>query len=417
VSSRTEGEFFGCHRRQNPLNYRLGRFDGNGIDRSGMRQREEPMRKAICAAALGVAAMVGSAAATGAAMATELVYGAFISPRHGIMQYALPVWGKGVAEATNNAITWKFLGGGQLADAKATLPGIRGGLIDGGLVISVFAPSNIPSTNLIFSTQIFGDDVIAATGAMNETVLLHCPSCLKEAQDNNLVQLGGYATTPYLLMCRREIRKVDDLRGIRIRSAGGGVPLVRMAGAVPVAMGPSEATQALQRGALDCVHGAASWLRSYGYEDVVRSVLDYPLGMGGPAMHLAISRSRFQAMTADQRKAHVMAAPASVASAVIDAYIESDKEILESARKKGILFTRGGADFDELAAKREKAQRDDNIERSKQFRIADPAAILDAFEKAQEKWNGLSKDIGGDRDKFIAALKREIYDKIDPEKL
>ena len=351
------------------------------------------------------------------AQAAELVYGAFISPKHGVMRHALPIWGKAIAKATNNAITWKFVGGGQLVDVKGSLPGMKEGLVDGAFVIAPFAPSNIPSTNVIFSTQVFGEDTIAAAGASNEAVLTLCPSCLEEAKKNDLVQLGGYATTPYLLMCRQEVKTVADLKGLKIRSAGGGVALVRMSGATPVAMAPAAATQALQRGALDCVHGAASWLRSYGYEDVVKSILDYPLGMGTPAMHLAMSRKKFLAMTPAQRKAHVDASPASVASAVIDAYIISDKKILERAKSKGVKFVTGGKDFDDLVARRIKAQRGDIIARSAKFNVPNPGAILDAYDKAIEKWKKLSKDIGTDKEKFAAALKREIYDKIDPEKL
>ena len=363
------------------------------------------------------AAFVAAGLGAGAASAKELVYGAFISPKHGVMRYALPVWGKAIAKATNNEITWKFVGGGQLVDVKGSLPGIKEGLVDGAFVIAPFAPSNLPATNVIFSTQVFGEDTIAAAGASNEAVLVHCPACLEEAKKNDLVQLGGYATTPYLLMCRKEVKSVAEMQGLKIRSAGGGVALMRMSGATPVAMAPAAATQALQRGALDCVHGAASWLRSYGYEDVVKSIVDYPLGVGAPAMHLSMSRKKYLAMTPAQRKAHVDASPASVASAVIDAYIISDTKILARAKKKGVKFVKGGKDFDELVAKRIKAQRGDVIARSKRFNVKDAGKILDAYDKALEKWRRLSKDIGTDKAKFAAALKREIYDKIDPEKL
>ncbi|MCC2098054.1 MAG: TRAP transporter substrate-binding protein DctP [Hyphomicrobiales bacterium] len=375
------------------------------------------MRKSFLAATMLAACGAVSIATTTTVSAKELVYGAFISPKHGVMRYALPVWGKAIAKATNNAITWKFVGGGQLVDVKGSLPGIKEGLVDGAFVIAPFAPSNLPSTNVIFSYQVFGEDTVAAGGASNEAVLLHCPGCLEEAKKNNLVQLGGYATTPYLMMCRKEVKTVADLKGLKIRSAGGGVALVRMSGATPVAMSPTAATQALQRGALDCVHGAASWLRSYGYEDVVKAIVDYPLGMGAPAMHLAVSRKRFREMTPEQRKAHVTASAASVASAVIDAYIVSDAKILARAKKKGIKFIKGGKDFDELAAKRAKAQRDDIIARAKKFNVNDADKIIDAYDKVIEKWKRLSKDIGTDKKKFEAALKREIYDKMDPEKL
>ncbi len=371
------------------------------------------MRKALLAGAmLGAFALGG-----GSAIAKELVYGAFISPKHGVMRYALPIWGKQIAKATKGAITWKFVGGGQLVNVKGSLPGVKEGLVDGAFVIAPFAPSNLAYTNVIFSMQIFGDDTVAATGAGVEAVLLHCPGCLEEAKKNNLVQLGGFIPTPYKLMCRKKVATVADMKGLKIRSAGGGVRLMKQAGATPVAMSPTAATQALQRGGIDCVHGPVSWLRSYGYEDVVKYVTDYPLGAGGPAMHLAMSRKRFLAMTKEQRKAHVDAAPASVASSVIDAYINSDTKTVKRAKGKGVKFVAGGKDFDALVAAREKVQVADVIARSKKFNVKDAKTILDNYAKVLAKWRKLSKDIGLDKGKYAAALKREIYDKLDPEKL
>jgi len=39
--------------------------------------------------------------------------------------------------------------------------------------------------------------------------------------------------------------------------------------------------------------------------------------------------------------------------------------------------------------------------------------IMDAYLKAQERWKGLSKDIGRDVNKFRDVLMREVYDKFD----
>lgn len=371
------------------------------------------MRKSLLAGAMAAAFCLSA----GATMAKELVYGAFIGPKHGVMRYALPIWGKEIAKATKGEITWKFVGGGQLVNVKGSLPGIKEGLVDGAFVIAPFAPSNLSHTNVIFSVQIFGNDTIAAAGASNEAVLLHCPGCLDEAKKNNLVQLGGYATTPYKLMCRAKVDTVAAMNGLKIRSAGGGVRLMKLAGATPVAMSPTAATQALQRGGIDCVHGPVSWLRSYGYEDVVKYVLDYPMGAGAPAMHLSISRKKFRAMTKEQRQAHVDASAASIASAVIDAYILSDEKIIKRAKGKGVKFVPGGKDFDKLVADREKAQVADVIARSKKFNVKDAKTILDNYAKVLAKWRKLSKDIGTDKAKFAAALKREIFDKMNADNL
>lgn len=365
----------------------------------------------------GVFALAAGLALTSPLSALELVYGSWVSPRHSVMRNGTPEFFKDVTKATNGELTFRLVAGGQLADVKGTIPGLKDGLFDLGFVIPPFAPSYIPAINLMFSTQFFGRDGVAATGAQLETMLLKCPQCKEEAKKSGIVTLGGFSTTPFVLMCRGKVTGPADLKGLKVRAVGGAIQTLRMAGATPVAMSPAAATQALQRGAVDCVLGPPAWLRSYGYQDVVKYVLDYPLGMTGPAMHLGVSRKRFYSLTASQRKAMVMAAPRSVAIAAIVGYIQTDQKISADAKKKGVTFIDGGTAFDAIVAKREKDQREANIKAAARFNIADPGKMLDTLAETHKKWTGLSKEIGLDVDKFAAALKRDIYDKVDPEKM
>ncbi len=368
-------------------------------------------------AGLGLVGAGVLALAPASATAGELVYGSWVSPKHSVMRTAMPPFFKSVAKATNGAVTWKMVAGGQLVDAKGTVPGLKDNLIDGGLVIASFGPSYTPTISMIFNTQVFGEDVVAAAGAQSELILLNCPQCLEETRKMNFVPLASYSTTPFLLMCRQPVTKVSDIKGKKVRAAGGGIQVMRIAGANPVGMSPADATQALQRGGLDCVLGAAAWLRSYGYQDVAKHVLDFPLGMSGPGFHVAINRKKWLAMTPEQRKAHVMAAAESAAIATIDGYIKSDQEIIEAAKKKGVKVTVGGADFAAVAKKRDGEQREGNIKSAAKFNVPNPGKVLDAYEAALAKWRKLSKEVGLDVAKFTAALQREVYSKVDPEKL
>ncbi|MGE3246475.1 MAG: C4-dicarboxylate TRAP transporter substrate-binding protein [Beijerinckiaceae bacterium] len=367
---------------------------------------------AVAAAAFAVALTM-----TQAAQSLELVYGSWVSPRHSVMRFGTPEFFKDVTKATKGELTFRLVAGGQLADVKGTIPGLKDGLFDLGFVIPPFAPSYIPAINLMFSTQFFGSDGVAATGAQLETMLLNCPQCLAEATKSGIITLGGFSTTPFVLMCRDKVAGPADLKGKKVRAVGGAIQTLKMAGATPVAMSPAAATQALQRGAVDCVLGPPAWLRSYGYQDVVKYVLDYPLGMTGPAMHLGVSRKRYYSLTPSQRKAMVDATPRSVAIAALIGYIKTDQTIIEAAKKKGVTFLPGGNSFDAIVEKREKDQREANIKAAQRFNIPDPDKMLDALASSFKKWKALSKDIGQDTDKFAAALKREIYDKVDPEKL
>jgi TRAP-type transport system periplasmic protein len=293
--------------------------------------REEQMSRISTAArrlAAGIsAAILVSAAFVGPTAAKELVYGSWLGAKTGTNEKSLPTYFNAVKRDTNGEIEWNLVPGGQLASGPGTLEAVKNGLMDAGVAMAPYTPKELPAANMIFSQSLLGDDVLAAAAAMNETVLLNCPECVEENRRNNAVGFAGYSVAPYALMCRREVRTVQELKGLKVRSSGGGVSIMNIAGATPVAMNPADATTALERGALDCVLGALAWLHNFGYMDVTKAVLDYPMGIGGPPYLMYVNREVWQAMTPEQRRAHIDNAPLLVAVEVMDAQLAYQNEV------------------------------------------------------------------------------------------
>ncbi len=371
-------------------------------------------RVAMTAAALCFAAAIGSPV-TGA----EFTYGSWPPAGDHLNTTALPRAFKAIEEETKGAIKWKLIPGGQLADGKGTFQAVQDGVIQGGLGIAVYVPNLVPSLNAIYSTIIFGDDVVAATGAAMETLMLNCPSCIEEFQKINAVAMGGFTGAPYALYCREPVRTVADLKGKRIRGTGGGVELWNMAGAVPVAATLTEAVGLLQRGGLDCMWGVWEWLRTFGYGDFAKHVVDYPLGITGPAIGLMLNRTMWQSLTLEQKKLHLKYAGYVTAEMALGNFvIKNEASLKEVMATKGVTMVKvDGKEFDDLTKRYKAAERTRNIENAKKFGVKDPEAILDAYEKNLAKWKNLSKDIGRDINKFAEAMNREVYSKVDPDKL
>ena len=68
-----------------------------------------------------------------------------------------------------------------------------------------------------------------------------------------------------------------DLKGKRVRATGGNAEMLKQAGMIPVGATLVEAVGLLQRGGLDCQHGIVDWVRTFGYGDVAKYIMDYPL--------------------------------------------------------------------------------------------------------------------------------------------
>ena len=365
------------------------------------------------------AALAAGLLAAQPATAQELIYGSWTPAREYQNAQVMPDLFKLIEKETGGAIKWKLVAGGQLVDGKTTFTGVKDGLIQAGLAIPTYVPNTVPALFIIYSTVVLGhNDVVAATAAALETVYFNCQDCLDEVKKLNAVSLGGWTSSAYLLACNTPVKSLADLKGKRIRATGGNAEMFKMAGAVPVGATLVEAVSLLQRGGLDCQHGIADWLRTFGYADFAKYVVDMPLGLTGPALGMFMNRDTWNKFTPEQKKLHLQQAAWLSAKMAIGNFIIANEEGLATVIKdKGVQMIKPDADFAKVATEYKKIERARNVEVGKSFGLKDPGAIIDAYEKSVEKWRKLSPEIGRDVDKFTAALNREIFSKIDINKL
>jgi TRAP-type transport system periplasmic protein len=355
----------------------------------------------------------------GPASAAELIYGNWTPAQEYQNRVAMPELFRNLEKDTNGAIKWKLVPGGQLADAKATFTAVKDGLMQAGLGIVTYVPNAIPSIYAIYSTLIFGEnDPVAATGAALETMYLKCPTCLDELKKFNAVAIGGWTSSAYVLTCREPIKTYAELKGKRVRATGGNAEMLKQAGMVPVGATLVEAVGLLQRGGIECQHGIIDWNRTFGYADVAKFVMDYPLGLSGPAIGFFMNRDTWKSFTPEQKKVHLKHAAWLSAKMAIGNFIISNEEALNTiVQSKGVQVVKVGNEFDPIPQNFRKAQRETNIATAKGFGVQDPGAIIDYYEQAVERWRARSKEIGRDIDKFADVLNSEIFSKIDPDKL
>jgi TRAP-type transport system periplasmic protein len=367
---------------------------------------------------LAATALAAGLIAAQPAPAQEFVFGSW-TPAKEYQNQVLPGMFKEIEDATKGAVKWKLVPGGQLVDGKTTFTGVKDGLIQAGLAIPTYVPNTVPAMFMIYSTVVLGhNDVVAASGAALETMYFNCPECLEEIKKLNAVALGGWTSSAYLLACTTPVKSLADLKGKRVRATGGNAEMFKLAGAVPVGATLVEAVSLLQRGGLDCQHGIADWMRTFGYADFAKYVTDIPLGLTGPALGFYMNRDAWNKLTPEQKKLHLDKAVWLSAKMAIGNFLIAAEEGLDSVIKnKGVQMIKPDPDFENVVTEYKKGERARNVETGKSFGLKDPGAIIDAYEKNIEKWRKLSPEIGRDIDKFVAALNREIFSKLDINKL
>ncbi len=377
-----------------------------------------PRTVAYCLLASAAAAILASA---GGASAKELIYGSGIPAKSDQMNIGMKTYAEDVAKASDGAFTLKVLAGGQVVSLYNTLAALRDGTIDAGFIVPTFTRKELKHVNVIYDTEVFGTDPAAITGAANETLLLDCPSCLGDFRANKAVYLASFGNNNKGLICRNEVKTVADVKGLKVRAVGATTRLIAEMGAVPVVMSPPDATTALERGTVDCVHGVVTWLKNFGYWDVAKYMLETPLGSPRTISSIVYGRQAWDAMSPVEKKIAIDAVPMHLARMVYLVNVEADRLIKEKAiKEKHVVFHEGGKDFHDLLQSFQAKEKVliPQLDQEK-LGVANAQEIFAAFLKNLDKWEKRAKEanLKNDMNAMAAAYKQEIYDKLDLSKL
>jgi TRAP-type C4-dicarboxylate transport system substrate-binding protein len=352
--------------------------------------------------------------------AKELIFGTGSGAKSKINGDAIVPFLKATEAQSNGSITWKYLPGSQIVTVRTALKGLRDGLIDAGMVIPVFARKALINNNIIYDTIHLGhDDPIAAAGAAHETIMLNCPSCVAEYKKFNAFLLSSFAGSSNVMVCRKPIKTISQIKGLKVRGGGASNRLVKALGGVPVGIPPQELALALERGGLDCSVQALNWMISFGVQDIAKHVLDYPMGSSRGLGLIVMRRDSWKKLTKAQRKILWDNAPLASARAVADSYLKVDRAYRQKiGPSKGVKFYQAGDDvknaISAMIAKEEAAV----IATIKKQGAKNPEIVIAAFKRNLAKWRKFSQnDIKGNAEAYARILKREVYDKLDPENM
>jgi TRAP-type C4-dicarboxylate transport system substrate-binding protein len=363
------------------------------------------LRKLLIAVA-GIAAL-----ATSPAGAETLRYSNF-EPPAAITTAEMNLFFKDLAAETKGSLRGQVFPGAQLLGPAATLKGVGDGVVDGGFVVTSLSIGALPSMNIGIDTMFFVRDSMVAAAAVLETTLNDCPTCLKEAKAANVVWLGGFAPSPWHLMCRHEVKSLADLRGKKVRITGAAATrLIAALGAVAVQLPPTEIGPALQGGQVDCAVGPMPWLKEYGLMNSVKTVVDLPLGVANGLGFYVFTARKFERFSADQKKAFLKVVPISVVRGT-KSYLTRADEVRAESEKHGIKFWKPDAAFDAAIKKFLDGDLAIVIADMKRRGISDAEALVKKHLANVAKWQRRLAAMKGDVGKLPDILREEVLSKV-----
>jgi len=280
---------------------------------------------------LAVGAFVAVLFGTGLAHAqTTLSYATYLNANDPLVQ--VDTWFmKEVEKRTDGKVKFDTYYGGAMLGGPDVYPGLSRGAVDMGMSVpAAFQPTEYVLSNV--TLPYVTANSVATTNAFN-TLLGESEALQKEYESHNVKLLYALGFSENTIWSSKPIRKIEDLKDLRIRSVMSIADALKMLGAVPVSMGFGDAVGALQRGVIDGFSSAPFLTSiSVGLQDFAPYASDGG-GMGVYAVSsTSINLDRWNGLSPDVRKtmeevaAEVPAHYASIMNDKVDEGVEAMKK-------------------------------------------------------------------------------------------
>jgi TRAP-type C4-dicarboxylate transport system substrate-binding protein len=225
------------------------------------------LRRAARAAAVALPLIAAPLGATAAEI--NLTY-AFFAPAGTFPGKQMAHWAAEVEKQTGGKVAVKTFPGGTLLGARDMYDGVTKGVADIGLGAPSYDPGRFPLTSGV-SLPVGFKDATSASRALWEITREFKP---KEFEEFKLIAM--FTTEPGYIQSRNPVRSLADLKDMKLRAAGTGVPVLKALGAAPVGMPMPEVPQSVQTRVIDGTMTSREVLKDFKLATALKYVTDYP---------------------------------------------------------------------------------------------------------------------------------------------
>jgi len=195
---------------------------------------------------------------------------AFFAPAQTFPGKQMAQWAAEVEKRTNGQVKVKTFPGGTLLPAREMYDGVLSGVADIGLGSPSYDPGRFPLTSGAALPMKFPNATVASL------TLLDLMMEFKPAEYEKFKIITMFTTEPGHIQSRAPVRNLGDLKGMKLRAAGTGVPVLKALGAAPVGMPMPQVPEAVQTGVIDGTMTSREVLKDFKLAELLRNVTEYP---------------------------------------------------------------------------------------------------------------------------------------------
>lgn len=233
-------------------------------------------------------------------------------------------WAKEIEKRTGGKVQITVFPGGTLTPADKCYDGVVKGISDIGFSVMAYTRGKFPLTE-VSDLPLGIKTGLVATKVINEYVKKFNP---KEFDEVKIMYLHGHG--PGILHTKKEVKTLEDLKGMKIRCTGMAAKIVQALGATPVAMPMGETYDAISRGVVDGSMAPIEALQGWKWGEVVKFTIENFSSSYSTGMFVVMNKAKWNSLPPDVQK---------IIEQVNEEYAEKQGKLWDEIDKAGRDFT------------------------------------------------------------------------------
>jgi TRAP-type C4-dicarboxylate transport system substrate-binding protein len=233
-------------------------------------------------------------------------------------------WAKEIEKRTDNKVQISVFPGGTLTKAPQCYDGVVKGISDLGFSLFAYTRGRFPVMAAVDLPMGYPNGKVASKVAQ-EFAKTFQP---KELSDVKVLYLHAHG--PGILHTKKPVKKLEDIKGMKIRATGLSAKIVEALGGVPVAMPQGGTYEALKKGVVEGTFGPMEVLKGWKQAEVIKYTTEcYSVGYT-TTFFVVMNLDKWNALPDDIKK---------IFDEVSDKYTDVHGNVWDSTDQEGRKYT------------------------------------------------------------------------------
>jgi TRAP-type transport system periplasmic protein len=225
----------------------------------------------------------------------KLRYSSFFPPTHPIGMLG-DEFCKEIEKRTNGRVKVSYFPGNTLTPPTQTYDSVSKGVADIGQSLLAYTAGRFPLTEVI-------DYPLGYTSGLQATLLIneyYKKFKPEELNDTHVLYLHGHG--PGFFSTKKEVAKIEDIEGLRIKANGTNAEMAKLLKVVPVTISMPETYDALSKGLLDGVLLPIEGVKNWGYGDFLKCTVKNFGCSYTSGMFVTMNKKKWDSLSPDVQK-------------------------------------------------------------------------------------------------------------------